>query len=157
MTRHRAQVVVAILVVVLGFYLWLLADRAVAMIVTGEPVAIGLGVGIFLLPVIGVLLIAWELRFGWRTEQLGQRLTREGGLPQVQDLARRPSGRVDRGAADDYFETVKQQVEAAPEDWRAWFRLSVAYDLAGDRKRARSAMRRSIELETADQGPAAAS
>jgi Flp pilus assembly protein TadD len=35
-------------------------------------------------------------------------------------------------------------VERAPDDWRGWFRLAQAYDLAGDRKRAREALRTAI-------------
>ena len=41
---------------------------------------------------------------------------------------------------------IRTEVEAAPEDWRGWYRLANAYDLAGDRKRAREAMRHSIQL-----------
>jgi Flp pilus assembly protein TadD len=37
-------------------------------------------------------------------------------------------------------------VEDAPDDWRTWFRLGIAYDDAGDRRRAREAMRRAISL-----------
>ena len=66
-----------------------------------------------------------------------------GGLP-VDDLPRRPSGRVDRAAADEAFGRYKAAAEAAPDDWRVWFRLSTAYDAAGDRKRARAAMRTAI-------------
>ena len=33
------------------------------------------------------------------------------------------------------------------EDWRAWFRLALAYDAAGDRKRARRAMRDAVALD----------
>ena len=66
--------------------------------------------------------------------------------PTIPTLPRRPSGRVDRDAADAHFEVIRAEVEAAPEDWRGWYRLAHAYDLAGDRKRARSAMRHAIEL-----------
>ena len=38
------------------------------------------------------------------------------------------------------------EAEAAPEDWRSWFRLSCAYDAAGDRKRARASMRDAVKL-----------
>ena len=44
---------------------------------------------------------------------------------------------------------VPGEVEAAPEDWRGWYRLAHAYDLSGDRKRARSSMRHAIELANA--------
>ena len=60
------------------------------------------------------------------------------------ELPRSPSGRVDRTAADELFDRRRVEVEAAPEDWRRWYRLAVAYDLAGDRRRARAAMRTAI-------------
>jgi Flp pilus assembly protein TadD len=37
-------------------------------------------------------------------------------------------------------------VESAEDDWSAWFRLGLAYDDAGDRRRARAAMRTAIRL-----------
>ena len=74
-------------------------------------------------------------------------LADEGGLP-VDDLPRTPGGRIVRGAADAQFPAYQAEVEAAPEEWRAWFRLSCAYDAAGDRKRARSAMRQAGKLFT---------
>ena len=49
--------------------------------------------------------------------------------------------------------SIRAEVEAAPDDWRGWYRLAHAYDLAGDRKRARSAMRQAIELAArSDEG-----
>jgi len=98
----------------------------------------------------------FELRFGWQTQTLGRRLAADGRLPDDSELPRRPSGRVDRDAADAHFEVIRAQVEAAPEDWRGWYRLAHAYDLAGDRKRARSAMRHAIELAGSADGSARA-
>jgi Flp pilus assembly protein TadD len=37
-------------------------------------------------------------------------------------------------------------VATAPDDWAAWFRLGLAYDDAGDRRRAREALQRAIAL-----------
>jgi Flp pilus assembly protein TadD len=71
-------------------------------------------------------------------------------------LPRRASGRIEREAADAHFEVIRTEVEAAPDDWRGWYRLAQAYDLSGDRKRARSAMRHAIELAATPSGPAAA-
>ena len=56
---------------------------------------------------------------------------------------------VERDAADAHFEIIRAEVEAAPEDWRGWYRLAHAYDLSGDRKRARASMRHAIELANA--------
>ncbi|ADB32028.1 hypothetical protein Kfla_2963 [Kribbella flavida DSM 17836] len=140
MTSKRAALVIAAVFVV---YAVLLGWRGVLLIGTGEPVAIGLGVAVLVIPVVGAYLVWRELQFGRRTEQLAHELDLEGGLP-VDDLPRRPSGRVDRAAADAAFTQYKVAVEAAPDDWRAWFRLSTAYDAAGDRKRARASMRTAI-------------
>ncbi|MFP3380386.1 tetratricopeptide repeat protein, partial [Bacillus sp. SIMBA_069] len=55
-----------------------------------------------------------------------------------------------RDAADEQFPQYRAEVEAAPESWRAWFRLGLAYDASGDRRRAREALRQAIRLERAD-------
>lgn len=143
----RTKITVALLTVALVAYFVLLSGRAIALIQSGGAAGIALGIGVLLLPVIGVVLVFWELRFGWQTERLARQLAADDQLPDVPDLPLRPSGRVQRDAADAYFDTVKARVEAAPTDWRGWFALAHAYDLAGDRKRARSAMRHAIELE----------
>ena len=142
----RIRLIVGLLVAALAVYFWLLADRAVALLASGSAAGIALGIGVLLLPVLGVVVVVFELRFGWQTQTLGRRLAADRGLPDDSELPRRPSGRVDRDAADAHFEFIRAQVEAAPEDWRGWYRLAHAYDLAGDRKRAREAMRQAIEL-----------
>ncbi|GGL95416.1 hypothetical protein [Nakamurella endophytica] len=145
----RTKIVVAALVAALAVYFVFLTQRALDLIATGGIVPVGLGIGVLLLPVIGVVVVVFELRFGAATGRLARRLTREGGLPDPGDLPRRPSGRVERAAADAWFETVKARVEADPQSWQQWYALAQAYDLAGDRRRARAAMRRSIALEAA--------
>src|SRR5699024_8146784 len=100
---------------------------------------------LFVLPVIGAWTLIVELIFGARTEKLARILGAEGGLP-VDDLPRTPGGRIIREAADREFVKYQAEAEAAPEDWRSWFRLSCAYDASGDRKRARATMRKAISL-----------
>ncbi|MBY8852743.1 hypothetical protein K7G98_32765, partial [Saccharothrix sp. MB29] len=68
------------------------------------------------------------------------------GRPHPPGRPRTPSGRVERAAADEWFEERKRDVEARPEDWRTWFLLAQAYDLSGDRGRARETMRKAIGL-----------
>ncbi len=143
----RTKITVALLTLALVAYFVLLGERALALIRSGGAAGLALGIGVLLLPIIGVILVFWELRFGWQTQRLARRLAETGELPDVADLPVRPSGRVERDAADAHFESVKARVELAPDDWRGWFALAHAYDLAGDRKRARSAMRHAIELE----------
>lgn len=127
------------------FYLVTLGQRGVALLGTGEPGPVLLGVGVLVLPVLVGWSVVRELLFGRRTEQLARQLAAEGGLP-VDDLERTPSGRVDRAAADAAFAAYRAETEQAPTEWRAWFRLACAYDVAGDRRRARAAMRHAISL-----------
>ena len=44
------------------------------------------------------------------------------------------------------FDDAAAAAEAAPEDWRAWYRLALAYDAERDTRRGRAAMRRAIAL-----------
>ena len=141
----RTKAVIAVLVVILVFYAVLIGAKGVAFIASGDPVAVVLGIGVLLLPLIGLALVWREIVFGRRSAELAAALEAEGGLP-VDDLPRRPSGRVDRAAADEAFASRQAEVEARPDAWQAWYRLALAYDDAGDRTRARSAVRRAIEL-----------
>ncbi|MDQ3403727.1 MAG: hypothetical protein M3548_10075 [Actinomycetota bacterium] len=141
-----ARTVSIILAAVLVVYFVLLGGRAVALFRDGSPIAVAFGIGVMLLPIVGAWVVWATLRFGVRTQELGRRLSAEDGLPDTSGLPRLPSGRVDRTAADAWFEERSAEVDAAPEDWRAWYRVAVAYDIAGDRTRARSAMRKALEL-----------
>jgi Flp pilus assembly protein TadD len=76
---------------------------------------------------------------------MAERLDAEG-VPADEIAPRLPSGRVDRNAADARFDLRRVEVEADPADWRGWYRLALAYDDAGDRRRARAAMRHAIDL-----------
>ena len=150
--RFRVQLIVGVLTGALIVYFWLLTSRAVILIGSGEPLAVALGIGVLLLPIIGVVLVVWELRFGWQTQNLARRLAAEDRLYDDSELPRRASGRIEREAADAHFEVIRTEVEAAPDDWRGWYRLAQAYDLSGDRKRARAAMRHAIELSAGTLG-----
>ncbi|MGW4400489.1 tetratricopeptide repeat protein [Amycolatopsis nivea] len=145
--RNFALLMTAALVV----YLVLLASRAVALLQTGTPAGIALGIGVFLLPLLGVWIVVVTWRSGMQIQRLSRQLDAEGGLPDVSDLPRRPSGRVDRDAADAWFDERRAEVEADQENWRPWYRLAYAYDIAGDRRRARATMRKAIELEAAER------
>lgn len=141
----RTKATIAVLVVILVFYAVLIGAKGVAFIASGEPVPVVLGIGVLLLPVLTLGLVWREISFGRRSAELAAALEAEGGLP-LDDLPRRPSGRVDRAAADAAFDLRQTEVEAEPESWQAWYRLALAYDDAGDRTRARSAVRRAIAL-----------
>ena len=46
-------------------------------------------------------------------------------------------GGAEGGAAAERFAAYAADVERRPQDWATWFRLGIAYDDAGDRRRAR--------------------
>lgn len=127
-------------------YLVLLAGRAVALLRSGDAVAVALGAGVLVLPLLGLWIIVTTWRSGLRVDRLNRRLAAEDGLPDTSDLPRRPSGRVDRAAADAWFAERESELQANPGDWRAWYRVAYAYDMAGDRRRARTAMRKALDL-----------
>jgi cytochrome c-type biogenesis protein CcmH/NrfG len=141
----RTKLTIAVIVLVVVFYAALIGAKGVALLGSGSVVGALLGVALLILPVLGLLLVWREIEFGRRTSVLARALDAEGGLP-VDDLPRRPSGRVDRAAADRLFEQMRRQTEAHPEDWRSWYRLALAYDAAGDRTRARAAARHALAL-----------
>jgi cytochrome c-type biogenesis protein CcmH/NrfG len=142
----RSRIAVIVMAVLLGLYLVLVGQRAVLFVLTGEPVAIAIGVALIVLPIVGAWALTRELLFGFAAERLGRRLESDGALP-TEEFAARPSGRLDRDAVDAAFPAYRTAVEQAPEDWRAWYRLGLAYDGAGDRRRARAAVREAIRLE----------
>jgi hypothetical protein len=142
----KTRTVALLLTAALAVYFVMLGGKGVLLIRTGDPVGIGLGIGVLILPLIGTWIAWTNLRFGLTTERMARQLADEGGLPDTSTLPRRPSGRVDRDAADVWFEERRVEVEAEPDDWRGWFRLAQAYDLAGDRGRARETMRKAITL-----------
>lgn len=143
--RHRAKIGVAFVTLLLIFWLVVALQRSVILMTDPDPVAKALGVAYLLLPLIGGWALIRELRFGAQTEKMARILETEGGLP-VDDLPRTPAGRIVREAADARFPQYQAEAESAPEDWRSWFRLSCAYDVAGDRTRARRAMRDAAKL-----------
>lgn len=149
----KPQLLAGLITVALVGYFLLMAGQAWALISAGQPVTVLLGLAILVLPLIGVWVVVREWQFGRAVQRLGEYLAGVGGLP-ADDLPKRASGRPDRAAADQRFEERRAEVTASPNDPGAWFRLSVAYDDAGDRKRARAAMRQAIALFGSGSGPA---
>jgi len=129
----------------LGLYVWLVATRATALIRTGEPVGIGLGIAFWILPPLVIWLVAREWRLAIDVQRMADELAAADELP-VDDLPRSPAGRIDRAAARDAFEPARERAEAQPDDWRSWYHLAFAYDAAGDRRRARESLRTASRL-----------
>lgn len=136
--------VVALLVVALAAYFALIGYRGGYLLGQHSIALKVLGGAVLVLPLIGVVVVVAEIRFGLATQRLAERLDAEGAPPELSP-ARTPSGRIDRDAADVIFAQRRDDVQADPDDWHGWYRLALAYDDAGDRRRARAAMRTAIE------------
>ena len=133
------------------FYIVFLGYLGVLLVAAGGVGPVGLGIGVLLLVPVGLWVVASTVRAGLRHQHLARRLHDEDALPDTSHLARRPSGRVDRDAADAYFADRRAEYEDAPDNWRTNYRLAIAYDTAGDRRRARATMKRAVALEEQEQ------
>ncbi len=141
----RGVIGMTVVLLLLALYGSVVVTRGIDLIRTGTGVGIGIGVAVLVLPLLVLGLIAAELRLATRVQRMADELAAAGELP-VDDLPRSPGGRIDRAAADAAFPPYREAVEAAPESWKAWYRLAFAYDAAGDRKRARESLRKASSL-----------
>ncbi len=148
----RIQLMIALMCAALLVYIVLLGRTAVLMISSGRAVAIALGGALLILPVIGLWAMIATVSAGLAHQKLARLAADDGMELDVSALPRRPSGRIERDAADALFADVRAELEDDPHDWRRWYRLARAYDYAGDRSRAREAMKKAVELHRALQG-----
>ena len=129
-----------------------MVTTALSLLATGDLVQVGVGIGVLLLVVVGVALVAGEVKLGADSARLARRLEAEGGLPfDPPEVARLPSGRLEKADADRVFDQRRSEVEQHPDDWRAWWRLAAAYGDARDNRRGRRALRRAVVLEKAER------
>ncbi len=128
-------------------YLVVLGQFGVAMLGAVSPIGKAMGFLVLVFPALGVWAIIREFRFGAQVERLTKRVESEGTWPLF-ELELRPSGRPIRESADRVFQEFKARAEAKPGDWHSWFNLSLAYDAAGDRSRARKSMQKAIKLSS---------
>jgi len=126
-------------------YLVLMTNQAITLIQVDNAIAKTMGFALFGLPAVGIWSIIRELRFGLQVEALAKDVRAEGVWPMF-DLELRPSGRPVRASAEKNFAEYAELAEKSPDDWHSWFNLSLAYDAAGDSRRARGAMRTAIAL-----------
>jgi cytochrome c-type biogenesis protein CcmH/NrfG len=143
----RIQVVIALMCAALVVYIVLLGRTAMLMIGSGRGVAVALGCALLILPPIGLWAMVATLRAGLAHQKLARLVAEDGMELDVTALPRRPSGRIERDAADALFDRVRAELNNDPHNWRRWYRLARAYDYAGDRSRAREAMKRAVDMQ----------
>lgn len=146
----RIQLLIAFLCLALIFYFAMLTRTAIALIRSGTPAAAALGIGVLILPIVGAWAMAATLRAGLAHQRLARLAAADGMELDVTDLPRRPSGRIERDAADALFTTTRAELDADPDNWVRWYRLARAYDYAGDRGRARETMRTAVAMQAAE-------
>lgn len=146
---HSPKIFTGIILAIYALYLVATIQSAVRLMGTGELVPILLGICVLGIPLIGVWILIREVRFGATTQAMAKELLEQGLLPE-DNLPRLPSGRIVREAADADFVQYKEEAEANPDSWQPWHRLALAYDAAGDRRRARDAMKAAMKLRSAD-------
>jgi hypothetical protein len=128
-------------------YVGLLTNTGVTLIGIDEPVAKIMGVLILVFPVFAVWLTIREFIFGIQVERLAKQIEKAGNWPHF-DFDLRPSGRPTRESADRVFVAFAKATEQNPNSATTWFSLGLAYDAAGDRVRARAAMRKALALSS---------
>ena len=141
----RTKLGALVMTVLLLIYVALLTNTGLSLLATNILIAQVMGSLILAFPLIGVWAIVVELRFALAAEKLVARVEAEGTWPDLQ-IETRPSGRAVRASADAAFAKWSAAAEQNQTDFHAWFNLSLAYDACGDRRRARAAMRRAIDL-----------
>ncbi len=143
----RVQLLIGLMCAALVVYFLLLGRTGITLIGIGTPVAVALGIGVLILPVVGVWAMVATLRAGFAHQRLARLAVDAGMELDVSQLPRTPSGRIERDAADALFDTVRAELEADPDNWQRWYRLARAYDYAGDRGRARETMRKAVAMQ----------
>lgn len=147
MANLRTRLLIGFLCVALIVYFVLLGRVALALIGDGRVAPVLLGVALLAFPVIGLWAMIATLRAGFAHQRLARLAVEQGMELDVSALPRRASGRIERVAADELFATVRAELDADPDNWVRWYRVARAYDYAGDRSRAREAMKRAVELQ----------
>ncbi|MGO1542960.1 MAG: hypothetical protein ACTHXA_01315 [Gulosibacter sp.] len=142
-----ARIGVYVLLALIVIYLIAIGGMVWGMITSGELIGIIMGAALIVFPLLGIVFIWRDVRFAQQGDRVLAKMADAGELPE-DTLPKRPSGLPVRQAADEEFPRWKTEVEAAPEDYRTWARLALAYRASGDTARARQAMRKAIELET---------
>ncbi len=131
----KDRLLVALLTLITAAYAYGLGWIAWGFMRAGGPLGYGLALGV-------VILLALTIWVTWREVLFGlaaSRLSAQYAPPADADGE-------DRRAEFEAARTVLQEREGAEQDWRAWFRLALAYDALKDRKGARMATRRAIDV-----------
>ncbi|MGO1225451.1 MAG: hypothetical protein ACTMII_01165 [Brachybacterium sp.] len=128
----REKIFVAVLVLITAAYAWGLGWIAWGFVRAGSAVGYGLALGIGILLLLTIWVTWREMLFGMGAGRLAR--------------SYEPPAEADGDDPRAEFEAARTALQDGDEqDWRAWFRLALAYDAMRDRKGARMATRRAID------------
>lgn len=134
----RQKIFVVALVLITAAYCWGLGWIAWGFVRAGSALGYGLALGVVILLGLTVWVIWREVLFGVAAGDLARRYA-----PPADAVADDPPAEFE--AARAAIRQEGEEGEDGEDDWRAWFRLALAYDALRDRKGARMATRRAID------------
>ncbi|MFF8818386.1 MULTISPECIES: hypothetical protein [Leucobacter] len=144
--RTRAILGVSLMSALLVLYFAFAGLKALALLGTGDAIAVLMGVALLVFPILGAWALVREIMFGFASTKLVDALAEAGELPE--ELVDVEVTRAEvRQVADAAFPKYREAAEAPGAGWPEFLRLGLVYDAAGDRKRARSAIRQAISLK----------
>ena len=126
------------------FYVFTLLGRGIILLQEPSLIAVAMGLAILVLPLVALWALFAELQFGLKAQRLSRRLIALD-IPGL-DLELRASGRATKDSANKELERIQDAVTKDPKNWSLWFQLGEAHDAAGERKNARAAIRKAIQL-----------
>ncbi len=130
-----------LLVIYLGFtinYAWILVQDPSLLVQV-------MGYALVVLPLLGAWGLTTELLFARRASKLTEKLRENGMFPDigVTSMANESSR---RNAALQEFGRFRKETQNNPDSWESWLRLGLVYYECGDKRRARSAVRKAISI-----------
>ena len=133
-----AKRIAFILTAVLGVYLGFAFSRGIDLLKTDDTSVKLLGLCVLVLPLLGGWLVFREVRFGFKSTQMGQLVSDE--LLPPREIKPRSS------EADQYLDIAVSRAKDVQDNWQNWFCVALGYDLVGERKLARESMQYAVEL-----------
>ncbi|ATG55354.1 hypothetical protein CFK41_11695 [Brachybacterium ginsengisoli] len=127
----KDRILVVLLVLVSAAYAWGLGWIAWGFLRAGSALGLGLALAIVILLLLTVWVTWREVLFGLAAGRLAAQYE--------------PPATADGEDRRAEFEAARSAIQEGEEsDWRAWFRLALAYESLRDRRGARMATRRAI-------------
>lgn len=115
--RVRAVLGVSLMSTLLVLYFAFAGFKAVALLATGDPIAILMGVALLVFPVIGAWALVREIMFGFTSTKLVDALAESGDLPE--ELVDVEVSRAEvREVADAAFPKYREAAEGPGAGWQ---------------------------------------